>query len=150
MLSATRWHRGRDVPVGAEREDEESEGEWVTDNQTTWTRPPSASTDPPCAHRLAAPRPDIRPLWYACFGTSRTPYRLEGPDYVLTHDAHTNTIIAIGTPEFHTQMAAMIEELDQRRPQVLIEMTLVAVTSPCSAASCEHALSIHQSYVHTS
>jgi len=75
MLSATRWHRGRDVPVGAEREDEESEGEWVTDNQTTWTRPPSASTDPPCAHRLAAPRPCIRPLWYACFGSRCLPRR---------------------------------------------------------------------------
>ena len=61
-------------------------------------------------------------------GTGRKPYRLEGPDYVLAHDAHTNTIIAIGTPEFHTQLASLIEELDKRRPQVLIEMTLVAIT----------------------
>ncbi|NOX59331.1 MAG: hypothetical protein GXP29_10800 [Planctomycetes bacterium] len=56
------------------------------------------------------------------------PRRLVGPDYVLTEDEATNAIIAIGSPEFHEQLADLITELDQRPAQVLIEMTLVAVT----------------------
>ncbi len=54
--------------------------------------------------------------------------RIIGPDYVLTADDHTNTIIAIGTPDFHAQLAELIDQLDRRRPQVVIEMTLVAVS----------------------
>jgi type II secretory pathway component GspD/PulD (secretin) len=54
--------------------------------------------------------------------------RLEGKDFSLSHDDHTNAIIAIGPREFHVKLQAMLEELDQRQPQVLIEMTLVAVT----------------------
>ncbi|MFH1833852.1 MAG: secretin N-terminal domain-containing protein, partial [bacterium] len=54
--------------------------------------------------------------------------RVQGPDYVLTEDEHTNSILAIGTREFHAQLASLIEELDHRRPQVLIEMKLVAIT----------------------
>ncbi len=54
--------------------------------------------------------------------------RVEGPDYVLTEDAHTNSIIAVGTPEFQARLAELIEQLDTRRPQVMIEMMLVAVT----------------------
>ncbi len=54
--------------------------------------------------------------------------RIEGPDYVLTEDAFTNAIIAIGPPEFHAQLEELIHELDRRRPQVLIEMKLVAVS----------------------
>jgi len=53
---------------------------------------------------------------------------VQGPDYVLTMDEHTNSIIAIGTREFHGQLESLIDELDRRRPQVLIEMKLVAVT----------------------
>ncbi len=58
----------------------------------------------------------------------RSLVRVEGPDYVLTEDAQTNAILAIGTREFHAQLASLIDDLDRRRPQVLIEMTLVAVT----------------------
>lgn len=54
--------------------------------------------------------------------------RVQGPDFVLTADDHTNSILAIGTREFHAQLDALIDDLDQRRPQVLIEMTLVAIT----------------------
>jgi type II secretory pathway component GspD/PulD (secretin) len=54
--------------------------------------------------------------------------RVQGPDYVLTVDEHTNSILAIGTREFHAQLESLIDDLDQRRPQVLIEMTLVAIT----------------------
>lgn len=59
---------------------------------------------------------------------ARSLLRVEGPDYVLTEDSQTNSILAIGTREFHAQLASLLEELDRRRPQVLIEMTLVAIT----------------------
>lgn len=58
----------------------------------------------------------------------RSLLRVQGPDYVLTGDDHTNSILAIGSREFHAQLESLIEELDRRRPQVLIEVTLVAVT----------------------
>ncbi|MBN1510676.1 MAG: hypothetical protein JXB13_01555 [Phycisphaerae bacterium] len=54
--------------------------------------------------------------------------RVVGPDYVLTEDESTNAILAVGTPEFHEELSALIDQLDRRRGQVLIEMTLVAVT----------------------
>jgi type II secretory pathway component GspD/PulD (secretin) len=54
--------------------------------------------------------------------------RVQGPNYVLTEDAHTNAILAIGPPDFHDQLASLIADLDRRRLQVLIEMKLVAVT----------------------
>lgn len=61
-------------------------------------------------------------------GAGRTLLSVRGPDYVLTEDEHTNAILAIGSPAFHEQLASLIADLDRRRPQVLIEMTLVAVT----------------------
>lgn len=61
-------------------------------------------------------------------GNAAATLRIEGRDYVLTADEHTNSILAVGTPEFHAQLDALILDLDQRRPQVLIEMTLVAIT----------------------
>ncbi len=54
--------------------------------------------------------------------------RVEGTDFVLSHDEHTNAILAIGPREFHTRLRLLMDELDKRQPQVLIEMTLVAVT----------------------
>lgn len=56
------------------------------------------------------------------------PIRLAGEDFVLTADEHTNSILAIGTPEFHAKLQRLMKELDRRRPQVMIELTLVAVT----------------------
>lgn len=56
------------------------------------------------------------------------PRRVEGPNYVLTEDEATNAIIAVGTPEFHAQLTSLLAELDRRPAQVLIEMTLLAVT----------------------
>jgi len=57
-----------------------------------------------------------------------TPRRVQGSNYVLTEDEATNAIIAVGTPEFHTQLTTLLAELDRRPAQVLIEMTLVAIT----------------------
>ncbi|MCH7663673.1 MAG: FtsW/RodA/SpoVE family cell cycle protein, partial [Chloroflexi bacterium] len=54
--------------------------------------------------------------------------RVEGADYVLAVDEPTNAILAIGSRSFHAQLQSLIDKLDRRRPQVLIEMTLVAIT----------------------
>ena len=54
--------------------------------------------------------------------------RVEGQDFVLSYDEHTNAIIAIGPREFHVRLTELLYELDKRQPQVLIEMTLVAIT----------------------
>ena len=54
--------------------------------------------------------------------------RVEGRDYVMTHDAHTNSIIVIGPREFHMKFEALLSQLDRRQAQVVIEMTLVAIT----------------------
>ncbi len=56
------------------------------------------------------------------------PLSVQGRDFVLTVDEHTNSILAIGTREFHAQLEVLIDDLDHRRPQVLIQMTLVAMT----------------------
>lgn len=54
--------------------------------------------------------------------------RVEGSDFVLSYDEHTNSLIAVGSREFHVKLEALILELDKRKPQVMIEVTLVAVT----------------------
>jgi general secretion pathway protein D len=54
--------------------------------------------------------------------------RVTGEDFSLNYDDHTNTLIAVGPREFHARLEQLLPELDKRRPQVLIEMTLVAVT----------------------
>jgi type II secretion system protein D len=54
--------------------------------------------------------------------------RVQGDDFVLSYDSHTNSIITVGPREFHVKLRALMEALDKRQPQVLIAMTLVAVT----------------------
>ena len=65
---------------------------------------------------------------------SQTFHRIEGRDFVLTVDEHTNSIIAAGPRAFHEQLRQLLDQVDQRRPQVLIEMTLVAATLSDSLA----------------
>lgn len=52
---------------------------------------------------------------------------IQGEDFSLSLDEHTNSIIAIATPELHRQIEQLISQLDRRRPQVLVEVTLVSV-----------------------
>lgn len=86
-------------------------------------RPPSTPgagqvpPTPPAQEPMETGSPVARPM-----------LRVQGADFVLTADDHTNSILAIGTREFHAQLSALIDDLDERRPQVLIEMTLVAIT----------------------
>ncbi len=54
--------------------------------------------------------------------------RVEGQDFVMTYDEHTNSIIAIGPREFHSRLDELLKTLDVRQPQAVIEMTLVAIT----------------------
>lgn len=54
--------------------------------------------------------------------------KLKGKDFSLSFDEHTNAILAIGRREFHARLEAILPELDRRQPQVVIEMTLVAIT----------------------
>ncbi|MEW6253312.1 MAG: secretin N-terminal domain-containing protein, partial [Planctomycetota bacterium] len=57
------------------------------------------------------------------------PAGIQGKDFSLSLDEHTNTILAIATPEKHRQIEMLIKELDKRRPQVLVEVTLVSVSA---------------------
>ncbi|WP_197137966.1 secretin N-terminal domain-containing protein [Crateriforma conspicua] len=45
----------------------------------------------------------------------------------VTVDVHTNTIIVVATPEVQRIYASLIETLDKRRPQVLIEAQIVII-----------------------
>ena len=59
-------------------------------------------------------------------GTARA--TIQGEGFSLSLDEHTNSIIAIATPEIHRQLEQLIAQLDKRRPQVLVEVTLVSVS----------------------
>lgn len=86
-------------------------------------RPPSS----PGAGQVP-PTPPAQEPRETAEAAQRPMLRVQGPDFVLTADDHTNSILAIGTREFHAQLESLIDELDARRPQVLIEMTLVGIT----------------------
>ncbi|MCK6464039.1 MAG: hypothetical protein L6Q93_04210 [Phycisphaerae bacterium] len=90
-----------------------------------------SSVTPPAQEKvqtpLVPPVPPVPPEVEAAM--ARQAARVQGPDYLLVEDEATNAILALGTPEFHAQLESLIQELDRRRPQVLIEMTLVAVTA---------------------
>lgn len=49
-------------------------------------------------------------------------------DSFFTVDAHTNSVIVLGTPRFLDQVAGVIERLDRRQPQVALEVTLVTMS----------------------
>jgi type II secretory pathway component GspD/PulD (secretin) len=87
----------------------------------------STKDDP--QERQVPPEPPERFRGPQGVGASGASARIQGPDYVLTEDEATNAIIAIGSRTFHDQLSSIIESLDHRRPQVLIEMKLVAVTT---------------------
>lgn len=90
--------------------------------------PPAAATPSAPPKEPTAELPPVPPEVEAALKHQPTAAKVEGPDYLLVEDEATNAILALGTPEFHAQLKSLIDELDRRRPQVLIEMTLVAVT----------------------
>lgn len=93
------------------------------------SQPPGPNRPPAAPGRVQVPPtpPAQVPADPAARETSSI-LRVTGPGYVLTADEHTNAILAIGTREFHAQIIMLLEELDHRRPQVLIEMKLIAIT----------------------
>ena len=48
-------------------------------------------------------------------------------DAQITVDIHTNTIIVVAKPEVQRIYASLIEQLDERRPQVLVEAKVVII-----------------------
>lgn len=52
---------------------------------------------------------------------------VHGQDVTVVADVNTNTLIVVAEPAVQQVYEALIERLDRRRPQVLIEATIVAV-----------------------
>ncbi len=59
----------------------------------------------------------------------RSVQAVQGGNYSLAVDVHTNAILAVAPPELHRQIATLIAQLDKRRPQVLVEVTLVSINA---------------------
>ncbi len=87
--------------------------------------PPSGSPTPfPDRSRALPARTSRQPVAGAALisGGSGTPV-------MLTTDLFTNSIIALGDPKTIDQIETLIKQLDQRQPQVDIEVLLVSVSS---------------------
>jgi type II secretory pathway component GspD/PulD (secretin) len=75
------------------------------------------------------PRPPAETQADARLQPSGAVTSIQGEDFSLSLDEHTNSIIAIAPPELHQQIEQLINQLDKRRPQVLVEVTLVSVAA---------------------
>ncbi|MCA9243707.1 MAG: hypothetical protein KDA32_07140 [Phycisphaerales bacterium] len=53
---------------------------------------------------------------------------IRGENYSITLDTHTNSIIVIGPSDIHQQIERLLAQMDRRRPQVLVEVTLVSIS----------------------
>lgn len=60
-------------------------------------------------------------------GGAGTASTVKSDRLTMTADINTNSIIIIAKPEVHQIYAKLIQQLDQRRPQVLIEATVVVI-----------------------
>ena len=69
----------------------------------------------------------------------------KGPDVRLTTDEHTNSIIAISTPQQLAHVEALIKDLDQRQPQVELEVIMVNLSDGQT-----HELGVELSHAFTS
>ncbi|MCO6437961.1 MAG: hypothetical protein J5J06_12790 [Phycisphaerae bacterium] len=92
------------------------------------SKPPGPNRPPKEPGQVDLPVPPAQTPREEPAETKRRIKRVTGEDFVLTFDEHTNAIIAIGPLEFHDKLQRLLGELDKRQPQVLIEMTLVAIT----------------------
>src|SRR5690606_5747935 len=50
------------------------------------------------------------------------------PDLVLAVDPELNAIIAVGPPHLLDEVGSLVQRLDQRQPQVLLEVMLVSLS----------------------
>ena len=60
-------------------------------------------------------------------GSERRPGAVRTPDATVVADVNTNSLIVVAPPEVQAVYARLIEQLDRRRPQVLIETTVVTL-----------------------
>jgi general secretion pathway protein D len=88
---------------------------------------------PPPALGKPLPKP---PVFRGADAVSKTPltYKSDSDSYgseesltVVTADLNTNTIIVIAPDAIQEMYAKLIKELDKRRPQVLVEVTMVTL-----------------------
>ncbi|MEM8875888.1 MAG: secretin N-terminal domain-containing protein [Planctomycetota bacterium] len=63
-----------------------------------------------------------------------SPVAVQGQEVTIAADENTNTLIVIGDPAAQRIYASLIERLDKRRPQVLIEATIVTVDTADDAS----------------
>jgi general secretion pathway protein D len=56
----------------------------------------------------------------------------DGPGVIITPDPSTNRIIAIGEPRMLDELEQLLERLDVRQPQVMLEVTIVGLTEGLS------------------
>jgi general secretion pathway protein D len=77
--------------------------------------PPGTSASPPPAPQVPAQS-----------HSSQT--RSDRPSLSLTADEPTNTLIAIGEPRMLSQLETLLQSLDVRQPQVMLEVQLVSLT----------------------
>jgi general secretion pathway protein D len=72
-------------------------------------------------------QPHVDPLNRDSDRTPSGPVTFQSDDARVTADPNTNTIIVIGAPSVQRTYDELIRHLDKRRPQVLIECTLVSI-----------------------
>ncbi len=58
--------------------------------------------------------------------------RWKTPTVTVTADVNTNSIIVLGPPDVQTMYKQLIAALDKRRPQVMLEITLVTIDDAAS------------------
>lgn len=83
---------------------------------TAPTTPGSAATPP-----SSAPKP---PLSSTALGSSSAPR----PDLSLSSDEGTNTLIVMGEPRLLAQVETLLQALDVRQPQVMLEVLILSLT----------------------
>ena len=87
------------------------------------TAPPAVASTGAGAGNVPSAPVDVSPA--DGLASANAPARLGGE--AVTADANTNTIIVRGGPEVQRTYKQLIETLDRRRPQVLLEATVVTI-----------------------
>jgi type II secretory pathway component GspD/PulD (secretin) len=83
---------------------------------------PATQPTPPSQPVLSLPRP----LTETSFGSQSD--RNNPPDLVLSVDEGTNTLIAMGEPRLLSQIESLLQTLDVRQPQVMLEVLIVSLS----------------------
>ncbi len=86
---------------------------------------------PPPSLGKALPKPPVYRPGKAAKGPKSRGFGGLGADEksrtIVTADPNTNTIIVIAPPEVHKMYERLIKELDKRRPQVMVSVTMVTL-----------------------